>query len=154
LHIRRNRGADQPDQEDQKIRVAVQRRYEATAGHGPPIRVGQDRRGGIGKENQRQDQEQLLNPAVRARDHQIPQSHGGHGHREVFADTEQLHRRADADELGDSHAAVGQQDDSDGEQRPTNTKALANQVEQPAASRSAKASTHFLDDGQRDRDKQ
>ena len=70
-------------------------------------RAGQEGGGDIGEEDQRERQEDLLHPTVRAAGDQQPDQHGRHRHGDVAADAEQLGCRGDADELGYDDAEIG-----------------------------------------------
>src|SRR5947209_16037362 len=146
LHVRRDGRAEQADEDEDVVGVALDRRHEGPARDRVPVGVAHDRRDGVGEEDERHQKEDFLDPLVRAEDDEIPEHRRGERHGQVAADAEEFRGRADADELADDQPAVGDEDDRDGEERPADAEALAYEVEEAAPRRRAQTRAHLLHD--------
>ncbi len=103
-------------------------------------------------ETQRQE-DALDNPPIAAH-HQHPDEDGGTDDRDRQRHTEQSKPTGDAGEFGERGAAVGDEDDNGGKERPAHPEALADEVHQALAGDRSQAGHHLLGDDQRDEDGQ
>ena len=116
-----------------------------------PVGVAQNSGDRVGKEHERHRDKDFLDPAKTASNHEIPDHDRAKWHGDIFADTKELSRGADSDEFGDRDAAIRDQHDGYGEERPADAKAFADQVEQAAPGRRTQSRAHLLHHGERER---
>ena len=87
LHVRRDRGSDQRDDEEQELLVGQQVRQQRVRDDLAPVGMAEHHRDRIGDEDERQHQEHALDVAVRAEHDDGPDGDGGEGNGDVTADT-------------------------------------------------------------------
>ena len=115
-----------------------------------PVRVGEDRRDGIGEEGQRHQHEHLLGHPVGAADDEQPDADRGDRHRRVLRHARERERGPDADELADADAEVRDQHGDRRERRPADPVLLPDQLGEALARDRAHPRRHLLHDDQRD----
>ena len=119
-----------------------------------PVRMHHEGRDDVADEGQPHRQEHPLDEAAVGAQHQDAehQRRPENGDRQGHA--EQAERAADAGELGEHGAAVGDDDHHRGEERPAHPEALPDQVHQPLAGDASQPGHHLLGDDQGEQDRE
>ncbi len=124
-------------------------RCHGRAADSEPVGMRQDRRGRVGEERERHQDEDPLGGSVGAAHDQKPDDDRSNRHRDVFRHMGERERRPDTHELADANAEVCKQDRDCRERRPADAVLLANQLGEPLAGDRAHPGCHLLDDDQR-----
>ncbi len=155
LHVRRDRRADDRDEQQELDRREIERRRDQCRPDRAPVRVRQDRRRDVGDEHDDHRQEDPLDRAVARLEDQGPDRDGDDRDHDVARHTEDLECRRGPGEFRDRVGEVGQQQDRHREGRRAHAEPVADQVRQSLAGDDAEAGRHLLDDGQdHDRDRE
>src|SRR5581483_1270573 len=144
LHVRGDGGADGGDEEQDVLRIGAYSGHDRMAQHLPPIWMGEHGSDGIGEEDESEEEEDAFDAPVAAANDEPPHGQGHKGNDGVAAEAEEFSGGADADELGDGDAAVGDEQAEHSDDRPTRAEALANEVGKAFAGHGTHASALLL----------
>ncbi len=90
--------------------------------------MAHESRNGISEEHDSHSEKDLLYAGVVSIDHKIPEKNSSQRYRKILANSDQLHRGADADKLGNGDPTIGDENDTDGKERPACAKLLPNEI--------------------------
>src|SRR5579884_3629287 len=128
LHPRRNGRADEADDRCEIGRIGAECWYDGLLQRQIPIRLRQECRYGIGKIDERSNDEDALHRLVAPAYDDHPYEHGTDGHDDVLADSENSHTGREAGKLRDNVTEIREPEHQHGEERGAQSEFFANQI--------------------------